>query len=495
MAEGSESDARAPRITTATLASVLGARLRGDPEVVLSGATHDSRQVTSGALFCCVPGERVDGHTFARAALDAGAAALLVQRPLELDVPQLEVADVRAAMAPAAAAIWGDPSAALVVVGVTGTNGKTTVVSMLAHVLAEAGHRVEVIGTLTGARTTPEATELQATLATMRDDGVTHVAMEVSSHALALHRVDSVVFDVSVFTNLGSDHLDFHHNLEDYFAAKAALFEPSRSSLAVLNLDDVRGRLLRDASEIPVIGFSVEELADLGLGPRGASFTWRGVQVELPLPGRHNVANALATAETALALGVDAASVAAALATTPPIPGRFEVIPPSGEQRSGTQPATSDALAPIVVVDFAHTPAALERTLEAARELAGSGSLTVVFGCGGDRDPSKRPAMGRIASEGADRVVITTDNPRSEDPLRIIAEIRTGCVDEPIIEPDRRAAIVLALEVSGPGDVVVIAGKGHETGQVFADRTEAFDDSAVAAELLVDPSHGTGRDR
>ena len=416
-------------------------------------------------------GEVHDGHDFARAAVEGGASALLVQRELDVEVPQLVVPDVRVSMGPAAAAIWHNPGDDLTVIGVTGTNGKTTVVSILGHVLREAGRTVEVIGTLTGARTTPEATELQARLAELRDAGVTHVAMEVSSHALELHRVDAVYFDVCVFTNLGEDHLDFHGTVERYFAAKAALFEPIRCATAVLNVDDVRGRLLRDAAEVPVIEYSVDSLSDLVLGPLGSTFTWHGQRVELSLPGRHNAANALAAAEAASALGVEPGEIATALGAIPPIPGRFELL-------------ASDR-GPTVVVDFAHTPDALAASLVAASELRGpEGSLTVVFGCGGDRDPVKRPHMGRVATEGSTRAIVTSDNPRSEDPLRIIDAIRTGCVREPLMEPDRRAAITLAVMDAGQSDVVLIAGKGHETGQAFADHVDPFDDRLVAAEAL-----------
>lgn len=468
-------------VTAGGVAERVAGRLHGDARVVLSGATHDSGAAEPGWLFCCVVGAHHDGHDHAAAAVQAGASALLVERdpngPHGLspsvvgDVPQIVVEDTRAAMAGAAAEIHGDPSSDLVVVGVTGTNGKTTVVSLLGWILESCGRRVEVIGTLTGARTTPESTDLQARLAELRAEGVTHVAMEVSSHALALHRVDSVQFDVAVFTNLGTDHLDFHGTPQAYFAAKATLFEPDHSSRAVINVDDVRGRLLRDASRIPVREYSVDALADLSLHAKGSSFTWDGVHVDLSVPGRHNVANALAAADAALAVGEDRPAIAEALGRTPSVPGRFEVV-------DRGQPFS-------VVVDYAHTPDALASVIDAARGIAQPGGrLLVVFGCGGDRDAGKRPEMGRAVCEGADETIITTDNPRSEDPLRIIEQIRTGCSGEPLIEPDRRAAIHLAISRARPGDVVVIAGKGHEQGQQFADHTDPFDDRAVAAEEL-----------
>jgi UDP-N-acetylmuramoyl-L-alanyl-D-glutamate--2,6-diaminopimelate ligase len=457
-------------VALAEVASAVGARVVGDGAVQVRTVTHDSSAVGEAALFCCVPGAHHDGHDFAGAALQAGAVGLLCSRRLPLEAPQLLVDDVRAAMGPASAEVYGHPSATVSVVGVTGTNGKTTVVTLLAEVLRRAGHRCEVIGTLTGARTTPEAPELQARLARWAVLGVDDVAMEVSSHALELHRVDGTRFRVGVFTNLGTDHLDFHGTHEAYFSAKAKLFESGRCELGVVNLDDPHGRLLRDASEIPIVGYSVESLGDLRLGPRRSTFTWRGHLVTLPMPGRHNVANALAVAEAASHLGLEDAAVVAGLAGGAMVPGRFEVI---------------DGAEATVVVDYAHTPDALRSVLSTARELLGAqGRLLVVFGCGGDRDPSKRPEMGRIASELADEVVLTNDNPRSEDPLRIIEEIRSGCRRDPLVLPDRRAAIRAALGGSRPGDVVVIAGKGHEQGQQFADRTDAFDDRRVAAEEI-----------
>jgi UDP-N-acetylmuramoyl-L-alanyl-D-glutamate--2,6-diaminopimelate ligase len=276
-----------------------------------------------------------------------------------------------------------------------------------------------------------------------------------------------------VFTNLGRDHLDFHGTEEEYFAAKATLFTPEHAARAVVNLDDVHGRLLRDAGAIPTEGYSLDDLGDLESGPRGSTFTWRGHRVELGLPGRHNVANALAAAEAALLLGLPEESVAAALSSVPQVPGRFEAVGGPG--------------GPAVVVDYAHTPDALANALSAASSLRGDGGTRwVVFGCGGDRDARKRPEMGRVATEMADRVVVTTDNPRSEDPLRIIEAIRSGCVGEHLVEADRRRAIHLAVSSASPGDVVLIAGKGHEQGQVFAEVTEPFDDRVVAAEALAD---------
>ena len=464
------------QVTVAMLASMLDARIAGDPSVGVDSVTHDSRAVRPGALFCCVPGLRVDGHDFAANAVAAGATSLLCERELDVDAAQLIVADVRAAMARAAAEVAGRPSDRLSIVGVTGTNGKTTVVSILGSILAHAGREVRVIGTLTGARTTPEATDLQSDLARYVEEGVTDVAMEVSSHALALHRVDAIHFGVAVFTNLGRDHLDFHGTDEAYFAAKAKLFEPGRASTALVNVDDVHGRLLLDvaggSSDGPTVrGYSLDDLDRVVCRPDGSSFRWRGRDTDIALPGRHNVSNALAAAEASIDVGVDVDVIVEALGRLPVVPGRFEAV------RVG-QPFS-------VVVDYAHTPDALESVLRAAGDLAPGGArVTVVFGCGGDRDALKRPEMGAVACATADRVIVTNDNPRSEDPLRIIDEIRTGCADAPEIEPDRRVAIRLAVRGAEAGDVVVIAGKGHEQGQVFADRTDPFDDREVVRDEL-----------
>ena len=465
---------------TALVAEVPGARLApgaGDgtgPAAATSvtGIAHDSRAVVPGDLFCCVPGEHTDGHDHAPAAVAAGAAALLCERPLDLPVPQVLVADARVGRAPAAAAVHGHPSAALEMVGVTGTNGKTTTVHLLRAVLEAAGRRAEVIGTLTGARTTPEAPELQRQLARFVADGVEAVAMEVSSHALAHHRVDGTRLAVAVFTNLSAEHLDFHASMEEYFQAKARLFTPELADAAVVNVDDPRGRLLRDAAVIPTRGYSLDDVEGLSVGRVTSRFCWRNVEVTVPLGGRFNVTNALAAAEAAITLGIEPAAVAEGLAAAGPVPGRFEAV--DAGQDFG------------VVVDYAHTPDGLEHLLGTARELVGQGRVIVVFGCGGDRDTAKRPLMGAAATRWDDRVVLTSDNPRSEDPATIISEVRSGIDDDTtlVVEPDRRRAIALALEAARPGDLVVIAGKGHEAYQQVGDERRPFDDRAVARELL-----------
>ncbi|MBL8778373.1 MAG: UDP-N-acetylmuramoyl-L-alanyl-D-glutamate--2,6-diaminopimelate ligase [Acidimicrobiales bacterium] len=465
------------RLTTLLNGAILdGARLvgagDGDGEVDVTGVAHDSRAVAPGDLFCCVRGEHADGHDHAAAAVGAGAVALLCERRLDLPIPQVVVPDARAAMGPAAAAVHGNPSEHLVVIGVTGTNGKTTTVHLLSSILEHAGRRAEVIGTLTGARTTPEAPELQRRFADFLAAGVEAVAMEVSSHALALHRVDGTRFRAAVFTNLSAEHLDFHATMEEYFQAKARLFTPELADAAVVNVDDPRGRLLRDAAIIPTRGFSLDEVDDLEVGHTSSRFRWRDQHVTVPLGGRFNVANALAAAETAITLGIEPAVAAEGLATAGPVPGRFEAV--DAGQDFG------------VVVDYAHTPDGLERLLDTARELVGEGRLLLVFGCGGDRDTAKRPLMGEVAGRLADQVVLTSDNPRSEDPATIISEVRSGFDDDRtlLVEPDRRRAIAMALETADPGDLVVIAGKGHETTQTIGETTLPFDDRVVARELL-----------
>ncbi len=444
--------------------------VEGDAATEVTAVTHDSRAVVPGTLFCCVPGERADGHAFAPEAVARGAVALLCARPLGLGVPEVVVADVRAAMGPAAAAVHGHPSATVPVVGVTGTNGKTTTTWLLQAVLEAAGRPTGLIGTLSGARTTPEAPDLQARLAELRDGGAEAVAMEVSSHALALHRVDGTRFAVAVFTNLGRDHLDFHESIEDYFAAKARLFGPELAEVAVVGLDDPHGRLLRDAARIPTRGYALDDVEDLELGPRSSTGRWRGHRLLVPLGGAFNVRNALAAATAALELGVDEATVVEGLAAAPPVPGRFEAV----------------ALeAPFsAIVDYAHTPDALEALLGAARSVARGGRVLVVFGCGGDRDRLKRPAMGEVAARLADLVVVTSDNPRSEDAAAIAAAVVAGATAPASVTTvlDRRAAIAGALAEAGPGDVVVVAGKGHETTQDAGGRVVPFDDRVVVVE-------------
>ncbi len=439
--------------------------------VELTSITHDSRLAAPGSLFCCLPGRRSDGHRHAAQALAAGAVAVLCERALDVAITQVLVSDARLQMGRAAATFWGHPSRRLDVVGVTGTNGKTTTTWLLRAILEAAGRPTGVIGTLGGALTTPESTDLQARLAAMADQGTKAVAMEVSSHALAQARVEGVRFSVAVFTNLSRDHLDFHRSMEEYFAVKARLFEPDKAAAAVVNIDDPHGRLLLETTRVPTRSFSLGDVSDLRTGLDGSTCTWRGRRLHVPLGGLANVANALAAAAAALELGLDEDAVVEGLATTGAVPGRYQRI-------DRGQPFT-------VVVDYAHTPDALEQLLVAART-NGSGRVLLVFGCGGDRDRDKRPLMGRAAATLADMVIVTSDNPRQEEPDAIIADVVAGASGpgEVSTEIDRRTAIAGALGLAAPGDVVLVAGKGHETSQAIGTASVDFDDRVVVAEEL-----------
>lgn len=476
------------------LADVEVLDVRGDPTVDVNAVAHDSRRVGPGACFACIVGATTDGHRYASNAVGAGAAALLVERQLDLGVPEARVADVRQALGPAAARLYGAPSRALRCLGVTGTNGKTTTTHLLESIAAAAGERVGLIGTV-GARidgvtvpverTTPEASDLQRLLAHMRDHGVRTVAMEVSSHALAQHRTDGTHFAAVCFTNLSRDHLDYHHTLDEYFETKARLFDPACAESAIVNLDDGRGAELAARCRelgLPVTTFAIGTDADvvaedITVGPDGSHLTLLAGGERLPLSvgllGPLNVANAVAAAVTARTVGFDPTAITQGLAAVSSIPGRLERI------ETG-QPFT-------VLVDYAHTPAALTAALDAARALPGTRRVIVTFGCGGDRDADKRPLMGQAAADGADQVIITSDNPRSEPPEAIAAAVLTGARDRSAdvhVELDRRQAIRQALDDAEPGDVVLIAGKGHETQQVTGGDTVDFDDRVVAREEL-----------
>jgi UDP-N-acetylmuramoyl-L-alanyl-D-glutamate--2,6-diaminopimelate ligase len=466
------------------VAEAGGARVVGDAAMDVGSLAYDSRKVEPGTLFFCVPGEKVDGHEFAGAAVEAGAVALLVERELDVEVAQVVVPDARAAMAPLAARFWGDPTAELRVVGVTGTNGKTTTAFLVREVLEAAGIQCGLLGTVRqmvgGAeedveRTTPEAIDLQETFRRMLAAGDRACAMEVSSHALVLHRCDSIRFEAALFTNLTQDHLDFHSGMEDYFRSKRLLFEMGPGK-AIVNVDDTYGRRLADEFECRT--FSAEGAAadfvarEVSFDAAGAQFTVDGTALRTGLPGRFNVANALAAYAVASEMGVEPMTIAAGLERAERVPGRFEPIDEG-------QPFA-------VLVDYAHTPDSLENVLRAARGVS-EGRVLSVFGAGGDRDRDKRPKMGRAASSLSDFAVVTSDNPRSEHPGAIIEEILAGIENGASIEvePDRRAAIALALRSARPGDVVVIAGKGHEQGQEFADGHKVpFDDREVAREEL-----------
>jgi UDP-N-acetylmuramoyl-L-alanyl-D-glutamate--2,6-diaminopimelate ligase len=471
--------------------------VRGETGVDVGSIVHDNREATPGALFCCIPGARHDGHDHAPAALASGANALLVERILALEAPQARVGSVRRAIGPLCSRFHGHPSRALRVLGVTGTNGKTSTTYLLEAIARANGDRVGVIGTvearIDGAavplrHTTPEATDLQALLARMRDRDIDTVAMEVSSHALDQHRVDGTRFGAVTFTNLTHEHLDYHATVDDYFETKAALFEPRFSARAAVNIDDAYGAAVRDravAAGLDVCTYSIDD-ASADVYARNVLLRRDETQFDLvdarndhhgvvcsPLVGRFNVANALAAAATAIVVGFSFETVLAGLGAGVRVPGRFERVDTGREFA--------------VLVDYAHTPDALASVLGAARSLVEGGKLVVVFGCGGDRDRSKRPLMGEVATRLADVVVITSDNARSEDPGAIVSDVLEGVPRDraaPTVELDRRAAIRGALRAADAGDVVVIAGKGHETGQTSAGVTVPFDDRVVAAEEL-----------
>src|SRR3954447_8681369 len=481
-----------------TLRDLLGA---GPDDVEITGLAFDNRKVEPGALFFCVPGFTRDGHDFAPGAVARGAAALVVCRPLGLGVPEVQVEDMRAAMAHAAARFYGEPTATLRVVGVTGTSGKTTTAWLTRGMLEAAGIRCGLLGTVGSIvggeqrrveRTTPEAIDLQRTFRAMLDAGDEACAMEISSHALELRRAEGIRCTVAIFTNLSQDHLDFHPDMEAYFLAKRRLFETD-PGLRVACADDEHGRRL--AAEFPgTLTFGIDHDADLrALDVRpdaaGTDFTLRAPEGEWPvglgMPGRFNVLNALGAWAAARALGAAPEPLLATLADPPPVPGRFEPVDEG-------QPFS-------VIVDYAHKPAALENALQSARAVAG-GRVIVVFGAGGDRDRAKRPLMGEIGARLADVAIITSDNPRSEDPEAIVLEVAAGVREGAVeLEVDRRAAIGRAISIARDGDVVVIAGKGHEQGQEFAGgRKEPFDDvtvprAALRTQRAAAPRAETGR--
>jgi UDP-N-acetylmuramoyl-L-alanyl-D-glutamate--2,6-diaminopimelate ligase len=476
-------------VTIAQLVARLPASTRviGDPTREIAAVEIDSRRVMPGALFIAVPGEHTDGHAYVDAAIKNGAVAVVVEEARALGVPDgvtaIAVPDTRRALSVLAAAFYGDPSRTLDVLGVTGTNGKTTTTRMIAAILEASGRPCGVIGTVgaqfrdkswTLENTTPLPPELHGLLAQMKELGAWAVAMEVSSHALALDRVEDVHFRVAALTNITRDHLDFHQTLEAYAAAKHRLFGMTQA--AVLNIDDEHGA--RWYGEIrhrmPTLSYSLHGEADLVArnvvtGASGSTFEVDGVAMRVHLPGFFNLSNALAAIGVARTLGIDLETAAHGLDVLDRVPGRMEHV--SGGDVD-------------VVVDYSHTPDSLENALLALRETTEHG-LAVVFGCGGDRDRGKRPEMGRVAATYADRIYVTSDNPRSESPAAIVAEIETGIgAHAHVVEVDRRAAILRAIDEAAPGDVVLIAGKGHETYQIIGGQTLPFDDADVARQAL-----------
>ena len=469
--------------------------------VGVSGFTHDSRAVQPGDLYAAMAGATAHGAQFAAQAAQNGAVAILTDREgaarsAATGLPVLVVPSVRPVLGPIAARLYGDPANDLLMLGVTGTNGKTTVSYLIDGGLRAAGYLTGLIGTvetrigdraLKSSRTTPEAPDLQALLAVMREDGVGAVAMEVSSHALAYGRTAGIRYTVAAFTNLTQDHLDFHAGLEDYFEAKAKLFTAGYTRFSVVNTDDAYGRRLAQrltGAGLPHWTYSPSGAADahwraerVELGPDGSRFTLVGPDglrhdASVQLPGDFNVANAMAAIVTLIAAGVEPETAVAGVASVPGVPGRMQRI---------------DAGQPyLAVVDYAHTPDAIETLLAAMRPVT-AGRLRIVVGCGGDRDRGKRPLMGAAAARGADEVILTNDNPRSEDPLAILeaaaAGARTaaaaGAESTVHVVPDRAAAIAQAVDASRPGDALVVAGKGHEQGQEIAGVVHPFDDAAV----------------
>jgi UDP-N-acetylmuramoyl-L-alanyl-D-glutamate--2,6-diaminopimelate ligase len=469
------------------LAQVVGGSVVGDIETVVTDVTHDSRDAGPGTLFVAVRGSTTDGHSFLSDVVAAGTAAVAVEEPQDLAVDQLVVASTRKAMGPLASAVHHDPSADLQVVGVTGTNGKTTVTHYLESLLTSAGRVAGLIGTIEtrvgptripSARTTPEATDFQRILATMRDLGAGTVAAEISSHALEMQRVAGTRFAVAAFTNLSQDHLDFHHDMTRYRRAKERLFHEYEVGAAVVNIDDEIGARIAESIDLPTL--TVGERGDIRAinvetsydGSRfDLSTPDTTVPVTTPIIGSFNVENAAIAVACCLALGIDIESLVDGLASIPPVPGRFEEV--------------GSASGPKVFVDYAHTPDGIIKTISLARSL-GSGRVIAVVGAGGDRDRDKRPLMGAAAGE-ADLAVLTSDNPRSEDPEDILGQVAAGAVGSHfVVEVDRRRAISLAIEAAKPEDIVLILGKGHETVQEIGDSVIPFDDRLVARSILED---------
>ena len=471
-------------MTVTTLAAAIGGDLVVGTDPAASDRpvidlTHDSRRVAAGWAFACVRGSQRDGHDHAGEALASGASCLLVDREIGAGADPagvvIRVPDVRSSLGSASAVVHGNPSASLSTIGVTGTAGKTTVTHAIADVLSALGEPSSVLGTLDGARTTPEAPDLQRWLAQRLRAGDRHAAIEVSSHALTLGRVEATQFAVAVFTNLGAEHLDFHETMEEYFRAKARLFD-GRAEVGVVNRDDPWGmRLVERTGGVRCVTYGWSDMQDAAVAADGSTFRWQGHVARTRLVGRFNLLNLAAAGRVASELGHRSPDIAEAMAQVRPVRGRMERVAVSGSDLH-------------VLVDYSHKPDALLAALTAARELT-EGHLWVVFGAGGDRDRAKRPLMGLAAAEAADSVVVTSDNPRSEEPMAIIDEVVGGIVDpharsRVIVEGDRATAIGLAVSGAAPGDVVVVAGKGHEATQVIGDRVVDFDDAAIARRAL-----------
>ena len=464
--------------------------------IEISGLSYNSAKIEKGNIFICIKGESSDGHNYAKQAVDNGAAALFCEHKLDINVPQVIVEDTKRTMAYIAATFYGEPSKKINLIGVTGTNGKTTVTHLIQRILEENNEKCALIGTLgyklsskddykDAKHTTPQPPELQRDLKLMSDSGIKNVVMEVSSHSLEQNRVGSCEFNGAVFTNLTQDHLDYHITMRNYFKAKAILFENLKDgSFAVINADDEYAKDFIGVvpSNVKVLTYGVKnnadiKAADIDFSVDGAKltveFNSNKERMNLHLNGMFSVYNALAAFAAGLAMGIDYKTIIKALENTKSVAGRFEIV----------------AKKPLVIVDYAHTPDGLENVLKAARELTSEKSrLICLFGCGGDRDTTKRPKMGKIADELSDKVIVTSDNPRSEDPQLIISDIMT-CIktvdtQRIFVEPDRREAIKFLKTVANPDDVVVIAGKGHEDYQILKNETIHFDDREEARKVF-----------
>ena len=448
-------------------------RLGEIDDVEVHGLSYDSRLINSGDLFFCFKGEKKDSHDFVYDAIKGGASALVVERKIDIDFPQVISSSSRKMMSEIAEIFYEFPSREITTVGVTGTNGKTTTVNILSAIAKAAGEKTETIGTLTGQLTTPEAPDLQRQIRDSIGNGVSFLAMEVSSHALLQNRISRMTYDAAIFTNLSLDHLDYHGDMESYYKAKSSLFSPTHSKLAVINADNQFGKRLMNEVEIPQVSFSLNDVDIVERTLIKTTFRWKGKIIELKLPGVFNLENALAAAVTAEALGFNREVIAKGLESAKGTPGRFELLTHSDEE-------------PYIIVDYCHTPDGLEKILLSINELLPGARTHIVFGCGGDRDTSKRAQMGMISETHATNVYLTSDNPRSENQMAIINDILAGIHDtEPVyVNPDRREAIFHAVTTANQDDVVLIAGKGCEPYQEISGTLHPFLDSDVGREAL-----------
>jgi len=464
---------------------------RGNMETELAAVTSNSREKVENGLFFCIPGARFDAHDYAPQAIGNGCVALVVERYLDIDVPQVRVSNARAAMSRMAAAFYGHPARGMKLVGITGTKGKTTSTYMVKAILEQAGHKCGLIGTtgnmignklLKGSLTTPDPIDLQRTLRMMADEGVEYVTMEISAHAIDMHRLDGLTFEVGCYTNLSQDHLDYFHTMENYFETKKKFFTTGMVRNATVNVDEETSAGVLSAIEIPCLTYGICAPADLFA--RDIEITEDGVSFELQLQGMHNVQvnlmmtgmfnvyNAMAAASCAMVLGMSAEDIKAGLEGMPSVPGRIEMLPTGTPYR--------------VILDYSHVPDALENILTTVRQFA-KARVIALFGCGGDRDQGKRPMMGEIGGRLADLSILTSDNPRTEDPMKILAAIEKGIKPtggKYVVIENRRAAIRYALEIAEAGDIIVLAGKGHETYQEINGVKNPFDEKVVVQELL-----------